>query len=126
MRRVFVCAVVLAACTNKLSGNLQLDGQPFAVKSCRSGQAFGFNGVEISDAGGRRIRMFTNPDGSTNAALFEPGALMGANLGPCGALSAQAQSSRINSIVNLKGSAQLSCELNGHKLAGNLEFENCH
>lgn len=88
--------------------------------------AYGFNGLEISDANGKRIRMFANPDGTTNAALFDPGAVMGVNLGNCGGLAMKTQNSRINSIHNIQGTAQLSCERAGHKLTGNVEFENCH
>jgi hypothetical protein len=73
-----------------------------------------------------RLRLLANADGTANAALFAPNAARGDLLGPCGALGTQAQKSRINSIVNLMGTAELSCEALGHKISGKVSFENCH
>ena len=118
--------LVLVECTAKITGTLQVDGQAFDVKQCRSGQAFGFSGVEFTDAGGRRVRLIANPDGTCAAALFSGNSATGDRLGQCGVLTMAAQSSRINSIVNLQGTAKLACEASGHKITGNDEFENCH
>jgi hypothetical protein len=120
---VLFAMLVLVECTAKITGSLQVDGQTFAVTQCRSGQAFGFSGVEFTDAGGRRLRL---PDGTCAAALFSGNGATGDRLGQCGVLTMAAQSSRINSIVNLQGTAKLDCEAVGHKISGNVEFENCH
>lgn len=130
MRKIaaLLCLVLLVmiGCKAKVSGNLQVDGTDFAVGQCRSGQAFGFSGIELTDAKGRRLRLLANPDGTCSAALFSGSATIGDRLGQCGDLTMTAQSSRINSIVNVKGTANLNCEAVGHKLTGNVEFENCH
>lgn len=123
---VLFAMLVLVECTAKITGSLQVDGQTFAVTQCRSGQAFGFSGVEFTDAGGRQLRLIANPDGTCAAALFSGNTATGDRLGQCGVLSMAAQSSRINSIVNLQGTAKLACEAAGHKISGNVEFENCH
>jgi hypothetical protein len=130
MRRVsvLICAasLSLAGCTSKVTGRLEVDGSPFAVEECRSGQAFGFSGIELKDATGRRLRLLANGDGTCTAALFKGDSATGDRLGQCGTLTMEAQSSRINSITNLMGKAQLACEAVGHKVAGDIEFENCH
>jgi hypothetical protein len=125
---VFVCLALLAlvGCQSKVTGTLEVDGQTFAVEQCRSGQAFGFSGIELSDANKRRLRIFANPDGTCTAALFNSDSTTGDRLGQCGTLTMEAQSSRINSITNIQGTAKLSCEAGAHKVTGNVEFENCH
>ena len=124
----FFCFVLLAlaGCSSKVTGALQVDGASFAVAQCRSGQAFGFNGIELTDGAGRRLRLLANPDGTCAAALFKGDAATGDRLGLCGVLEMRAQSSRINSINNVMGTAKLGCEAVGHKVAGSVEFENCH
>jgi hypothetical protein len=128
---VLVCPVLLAllalvGCTAKVTGTLQVDGTTFAVQQCRSGQAFGFSGIELTDGTGRRLRLLANPDGTCTGALFSGDSSTGNRLGQCGELTMAAQPSRINSITNLKGTAKLNCEAGGHQVAGNVEFENCH
>ncbi|HWS98764.1 MAG TPA: hypothetical protein VN256_00735 [Pyrinomonadaceae bacterium] len=125
---ILIClaALALAGCTSKVTGALEVDGSPFEVKECRSGQAFGFPGIELTDAGGRRLRLLANADGTCSAALFKGDSATGDRLGECGTLTVQAQSSRINSITNVMGKAQLACEAGGHKVSGSIEFENCH
>jgi hypothetical protein len=125
---VLICLVALAlsSCTSKVTGALEVDGSAFEVKECRSGQAFGFSGIELTDATGRRLRLLVNGDGTCTAALFKGDSATGDRLGECGALAVQAQSSKINSITNVMGKAQLACEAGGHKVSGSIEFENCH
>ena len=123
---VCIAALALVSCTSKVTGTLEVDGSAFAVEECRSGQAFGFNGIELKDATGRRLRLLANGDGTCTAALFKGDSATGDRVGQCGTLQMQAQSSRINSITNLMGKAQLACEAVGHKVSGNIEFENCH
>ena len=125
---VLVClaAFALAGCQSKVTGTLEVDGAPFAEPQCRSGQAFGFSGIELTDTTGRRLRLFANPDGTCSAALFKGDSPTGDRLGQCGTLAMTAQSSRINSITNVQGTAKLACEAVNHKVAGNVEFKNCH
>ncbi|HEY6328337.1 MAG TPA: hypothetical protein VI756_03295 [Blastocatellia bacterium] len=127
-RALFVCLVLIVAigCQSKITGSLQVDGAPFAVQQCRSGQAFGFSGIELRDSNGRRLRLLASADGTCTAAIFRGDSATGDSLGPCGRLTMEAQSSRINQIVNVKGHAKLDCQAAGHKVAGDIEFENCH
>lgn len=117
---------MLSACTAKITGDLQVDGAPFQVKDCRSGQAMGFSGILLIDGGGRQLRLLASGDGTMVAALFPPEAARGDSLGTCGTLAMQAQNSRINSIVNVQGTAALQCEAVGHKISGKITFANCH
>jgi len=123
---ICLAALALVGCTSKVTGTLEVDGSPFAVEECRSGQAFGFSGIELKDKTGRRLRLLANGDGTCTAALFKGDSPTGDRVGQCGTLEMQAQSSRINSITNVMGKAQLACEAADHKIAGSIEFENCH
>ena len=123
---ICLIAPALVSCQSKVTGTLEVDGSHFAVQQCRSGQAFGFSGVELTDASGNRLRLLANADGTCSAALFKGDSPTGDPLGQCGTLAMEAQSSRINSIVNVKGRAKLACEAARHKVIGNVEFENCH
>ena len=127
-KAVLIClaALFLVSCQSKVTGTLEVDGSSFAVEQCRSGQAFGFSGIELTDATGRRLRLLANADGTCTAALFKGDSPTGDRLGQCGTLTMEAQSSRINSITNVKGTAKLACEALAHKVAGDIEFENCH
>ena len=127
MRRIILgTLLLLSACTSKIVGDLQVDGAPFQIKECRSGQALGFSGILLVENGGRQLRLLASGDGNTVAALFAPGAERGDTLGTCGTLGMHAQNSRINSIVNVEGTAALACEAVGHKISGKVTFENCH
>ena len=123
---ISLLALAWVGCTSKMAGTLEVDGTPFVPRVCRSGQAFGFYGIELTDETSRRLRLFTNPDGTASAVLFKGDGPTAERLGQCGTLRLEAQSSKINSITNVKGTARLSCEINNHKVVGNLEFENCH
>lgn len=127
-RPLFVCLLLIVAvgCQSKVTGSLRVDGAPFAVAHCRSGQAFGFSGIELTDSNGRRLRLLANADGTCTAAIFKSNSATGDSLGPCGKLTMEAQSSRINQIVNVKGNAKLDCKSAGHTVTGDIEFENCH
>jgi hypothetical protein len=125
---VLICLSLLAlvGCHSKVTGTLKVDDNDFAATLCRSGRAFGFYGIELTDSGGRRLRLFENPDGTCSAALFNGDSATGDGLGQCGVLTMTAQSSSVSGIRNLQGTAKLSCETGAHKVAGNFEFENCH
>ena len=125
---IAVCFAVflLTGCTAKINSTLQLNGQPFVPTGCRSGQAFGFSGVEFTDKDGVRLRLLANADGTCSAALFKAGSAKGDAFGPCGTLAMKTQSSRINSIHNLEGAANLMCRAAARKIEGSIQFENCH
>ena len=123
---LLVAALPLAACHAKITSDLHVDGAPFAIAECRSGAAFGFSGLQLADASGRRLRLMQMVDGSTAVAIFPPAAERGDRLGACGTLTLQTQNSRINNIQNVKGEATLDCNAVGHQVVGHVAFENCH
>jgi hypothetical protein len=124
---VLATSVWLAGCTAHFAGALAVDGAPFAPVECRSGLALGFGGgVEIADATGHRLRLAPKLDGTAVAAVFQPGALAGEQIGACGTMWMQSQHSRVNGVVNMQGAAILSCQSAAHQLSGQIQFENCH
>ena len=123
---LYVAALLTLGCKAKLSGDLTVDGKPFTAESCRSGQASGFSGVDLVDADGRKLRLVQIPNGTGAAILFPPGATVGDEVGGCGPLSVSTQSSTINNIRNVEGSATLECSNPKHSVKGAVTFENCH
>ena len=119
-------AFLMVGCRSKVTGNLEVDGERFPVKLCRSGEAYGYYGIELVSEGDRRLRLFGNSDGTCTAALFNRDAATGDNVRRCGTLTMAAQSSKINNITNVRGTALLSCETGQHRIYGRIEFENCH
>jgi hypothetical protein len=123
---VLSALTALAGCFAHVTGSVAVDGVPFVAVDCRSGAAYGGWGVELSDTAGRRLRVGANLDGALGVALFQPGATNGDYLGSCGAIAVQAQHSRVDGIVNVEGAATLSCQAHGHRISGQVSFENCH
>jgi len=123
---VGLLALSSTGCSAKLSGSITLDGKAFSPESCRSGQASGFNGVDLVGGDGTKLRLVSLPNGQSSALLFPAGAATAIELGSCGTFSVERQNSQINEIHNVKGSATLSCSVDGHSAAGSASFENCH
>jgi hypothetical protein len=120
-----VALALLGSCTPHIGGEVLVDGKALAINGCRSGQASGFPGVDLTAADGRKLRLVYDPSGQSRVFLFE-GNAVGTELGLCGPMQVQQQSSRINNIHNIRGSATLKCETNGRRLSGQVSFENCH
>lgn len=117
--------LLLAGCSAKITSTLMVGSKPFQPTSCRSGQPNGFGGVDLVDDSGTRLRLVSLPNGQANAFVFPSGANLGTELGACGPLMLERQSSRINGVYNVRGTATLSCK--GKMLvAGSVQFENCH
>jgi hypothetical protein len=76
----FFAVSALAGCTAKINSALQLNGQPFVPTTCRSGQAFGFSGVEFTDQDGVRLRLLANADGTARRRSSKPAALRATRL----------------------------------------------
>lgn len=127
-----IIGISLASCTNKINASLQIDGSPFRAASCRAGISQGFSGVDFYGQDGTLLRLVYLPTGQTKAILKKPGAPTGEEMGICGTLSLQQQSSRINGIQNHKGFATLECSSpedctsEKHSIKGTISFENCH
>ncbi|MGE0551029.1 MAG: hypothetical protein AB7O24_21140 [Kofleriaceae bacterium] len=117
--------VVVAGCSNKLGGDLTIDGTAVTLESCRSGQIYGFAGVELVTTTGAKLRLVGNPDSTANALVAIGGPTF-ADLGKCGPIQNEPQSSTINNVRNVKGTAKLDCEAGGHKIKGSISWENCH
>lgn len=127
-RFVLVVPIVFAncICSNKLGGDLKVNGQPFEATSCRSGQVYGFAGVEATGKNGTRIRVIATPTSEAQVVLFGQGAQTGTDLGVCGTIRVSDQNSTVNDVKNVEGKAQLKCAADGVTIEGSLTFENCH
>ena len=122
-----ITALVLHLVSTKFTGNLVVDGTVFNIDKCRSGQVYNFSGIQLSDDGGRRLRLIQNPtDGIVSVSLFPTDQNRGVNLGSCGTLSISSQNSRVNYVMNQSGTATLDCDTDGHKVTGSVAFNNCH
>ncbi len=111
---------------NKFEGTLQVDDSEFIAQKCSSGNALGFSGIELADAGGRRIRAISDPiSAEAKVALFNP-AQTAVELGPCAKLEMYPQNSTVNGTKNQQGTVTFSCTNGQHKIAGTMQFKNCH
>lgn len=122
---VIICLALLG-CSNKLEGDIEVDGEEFELDSCRSGQVYGFVGVELEAEDGRRLRIVNTPTGEPVAVVLPSGSSSGVEVGTCGSFRIERQNSTVNNVTNVEGSADLECEGNGHSVKGTVEFENCH
>lgn len=127
-RWALVLPIVFAncVCSNKLGGDLKLNGEPFAPTGCRNGAVYGFSGVEVTGKSGWKLRLVQTPTGEGRVIAFGPGASTGAELGACGSLKVNTQNSTINEVKNVEGHAELACTVDGLSLSGKITFENCH
>lgn len=119
----------LLACKSKSSGTITVNGAPFEVDTCRSGQANmpQFSGVDFLDGGGRRVRFLQQPTGQVQVYYFPAGATFTDMLGEgCGSMSMQMQNSEVNGVKNIKGSVTANCTGGGNTVVANMTFENCH
>lgn len=126
-----VCSVaalslcLAASCSNKIEGDVTIDGAPFSIEGCESGERNGFAGVDLDGSDGRRLRVVQTPSGAPTVFLFT-GEAVGTELGSCGSLTLVYQNSTINNIRNVKGHARLDCASGEHQVKGSVTFENCH
>ncbi len=119
----------LLACKSKTGGTITVDGAPFEIDGCRSGQANvpSFDGVDFMDPGGRRVRFFLQPTGQIRTFLFPPGAKQGTFIGEgCGTVSVERKNSRVNNVQNIKGTVSANCTGAGHTIVASVNFDNCH
>lgn len=123
-----VLLLVFALVRTKVVSNLRVDNILFVATECRSGIVFGFSGIQLADAGGRRLRALVNPtDESIKVSLFQPQKSNGEDLGSCGKLAMHPQSSHVNGVQNQQGTATFSCTASGHTIiSGTVNFRNCH
>ena len=125
MRKLILAFVLCASCTPHFSGSVLIDSKPFNITSCRSGQASSFSGVDLFADDGSKLRLVYDPTGQARVVLFGTNAV-GVEVGLCGPFQIEQQSSKINQVYNIRGSATLSCTANGRSVSGQITFENCH
>lgn len=118
--------LVFGGCPAHVGSDIQIDGAPFAAKTCRSGQASGFAGVELVDDHERRLRLAQKLDGTFAGAYFTPASSVGDNLTACATLNLETGVGVVNGVRNIKGSATLACRTERHQVTGSVSFENCH
>lgn len=123
---VLIVATLALGCSNKLAGELDVDGSRFELESCRSGQVYGFAGVELRAKDGRKLRLVQTPTGEAGVVLFGDGKTTGEEVALCGPFTVKQQNSTINDIKNVEGEASLDCTGGGHTIKGSVAFANCH
>lgn len=121
-----VAAAVMGGCKARLNGTMNINGATFQPTACRSGEAFGFVGVELSDASGARLRLASTPSMQPMVYYFAPGSPMPMPVGVCGTMSITRTNTRINNIYNIEGSVSLSCTGPAGNVFGAVTFANCH
>lgn len=114
------------ACSSKLSGEIDLNGEKLAIDSCRNGVVYNFRGVELNAKNGVRLRIAATQTGEAYVVVVPKDATVGTEVGTCGTLSITDQSSKINDVTNVKGTARLECAAKGFTIKGDVSFENCH
>src|SRR5690242_11566296 len=124
MRRFLLLAatllVCLSACRAKLSSTLQVDGKAFTPSSCRSGEFNNFMGVDLIDDAGLTLRLVQSPANKSSAILIDGDNV--SELGECGKMTSQRQSSSVNEIFNIEGQATLECKNGEHSVSGTVSF----
>ncbi|MFO0567689.1 MAG: hypothetical protein U0263_18670 [Polyangiaceae bacterium] len=119
----------LLACKSKSSGTITVNGAPFVVNTCRSGQANmpQFSGVDFLDSSGRRVRFLQQPTGKVQVYYFPAGVSFTDMLGEgCGSMTMQMQNSEVNGVKNIQGSVTANCTGGGNTVVASMTFENCH
>jgi len=119
-------ALLWAGCSNELSSNLEINGAPVKLTECRNGIVYGFRGVELTADTGVRVRVAGTETGESSVVIMPSGAKTGVRLGTCGAFEVADQSSTINSVKNVEGTASFDCKGDGFTLKGSAKFKNCH
>ena len=126
MKRAYAYMLVaLVGCTHVKSG-VRVDAKAFEPRSCTSGQARGFAGVELADQHQQRLRLAQGLDEVLQVIYFAPGAAVGTNLGPCGTMTFQNGLAVVNGVRNVEGTATLNCNDGHHTVVGSVAFEGCH
>lgn len=127
---IALAGAAAAGCIATVTGQLEVDRAPFVTQECRTGAAAGFfPGVQLTDANGQRLRLYSPPPGHSGAALVSisrAGSDVWDAVGPCGVMTFDWQLSRVWSHRNFKGSATLACQRNGREVSGQIDFKNCH
>ncbi len=125
-----VAALIYFAFKTEVNGSLSLRerdgaGFQFVPSDCRSGQAYGFFGVDVVDEAGHVVRVISDPvQGPVVMVQREPGKARRLALQSCA--TSEVRIVRTNTTVNdvrvLDGTARLDCP----EVKADLSFEGCH
>jgi hypothetical protein len=121
-----VVTLSLAACSNKVGGEITVNGEKVELSSCRNGVIYGFRGVEVTAKTGLKLRIVATATDEAFVAVIPPGAETGTEIGRCGSLKISDQNSTINDVKNVEGRAKLECNSDGFDIKGTVSFANCH
>jgi hypothetical protein len=121
-----IAAVLWTGCSNKLSSDLDLNGEKVTLTSCRNGLVYGFRGIELTAESGIRLRIAATPTGDADVVVMPSGSAKGERLGSCGTFELADQNSEINKVKNVEGRATFDCKVAGYALKGSASFGNCH
>lgn len=121
---------MLTGCSNKLIGDLSVNGEKLDVTSCRNAAAYGFSGLVLETSNQMKLIIAYTDTGKTHVVLLPhfgtPGRKKGVPLGSCALLEMREQHSTINNIRNVEGTVGFECTTDGYTVKGGLAFENCH
>lgn len=115
--------LLVGACATACSPGLTLDGRPFTVASCRSGQPWGFRGVDLTDAEGRRVFVAWTQSSGARVSLFDDKTNV-VELGHCGDIDAETTRDLAEPEA-VTGHFDVSCSANGHTFSGGYRFRDC-
>jgi hypothetical protein len=118
-------AVAASGCKAKLEGALLLNGTPFQPTACRSGETYGFVGVELTNAEGASLRFVQTPTNVPQVLYFASEGAPAMVVGVCGAMSVRRTNTRINNVYNVEGTVTPQC-MGPMTVSGSLNFANCH
>lgn len=105
--------------------SLTVDGSPWAVDTCTSGAALGFDGVELTGTDGSRLRFATRPDGTADVIYLVAGSTTGPNLGNCAVMAFNQTNLTINDVKALQGGGTVSCSGGDHAVDGLVAVDRC-
>ncbi len=122
-----VLGLLLLACGGlgaDLSGtDLQLQGKPWKVDTCMSGQPLGFRGVFLTSKDSGGVNIITKPDGTAEVVLIQNAKLI--KMGNCAQVRFEETSLTVNDVKALRGGGTLDCEANGVTLKGTVAVDRC-
>jgi hypothetical protein len=118
-------AVAASGCKAKLEGSLMVNGTPFQPTACRSGQVYGFVGVELTNAEGASLRFVQTPMNVPQVIYMASEGAPATVVGVCGGMSVRQTNTRINNVYNVEGVVNPQCA-GTMTVAGSLRFANCH
>lgn len=123
-----IAALIFYSLGTEVTGSLELEGQrplAFVPSDCRSGQAYGFFGVDVVDESGQAVRVISDPvHGPIVMVQRQAGQSERLALTGCRTLDVKIQrtNTTVNDIRVLDGSAHLDCP----NVKANLTFTGCH